>query len=144
MTRMPGGPQAPRTWTDERGFTYQGERWTMWITHRPWEDQAGLIAWIKAEIRRTEAAVYDRAYRDGWYATMDRFQGYMGDDTVQVVESGVGLTEMFWWCEWEAFSYLTADEPGLVEEWLEARTQAEIRRAHCIGRPGTHSHRADL
>ncbi len=135
MTRMPGGPSAPRSWTDERGFHYEGERWTMWITQRPWEDQAGLIAWIKAEIRRTEAMVYDQAYRDGWYANMDRFQGYFGDDTVQVVESGVGLTEMYWWCDWEDFSYLTADEPGLVEEWLEARTQAEIRRAHCIADP---------
>jgi hypothetical protein len=134
-TRMVRGPQPLRTWTDERGFRYEGERWTMWITQRPWEDQAGMIEWIKGEIQRTNEQVFDEAYRDAFYATMDRFQGYFGDDTVQIVESGVGLTEMYWWLDWEAFSYLMADDPDLVEEWLEARTRAEIRRAHCIGDP---------
>jgi uroporphyrinogen decarboxylase len=49
-----------------------------------------------------------------------------------VLESGVGLTEMYYTAGMELFSYLLADAPDLVEAWLEARTQAELRRVAAI------------
>jgi len=58
-----------------------------------------------------------------------------GDPTVLILETGAGLTEMYWATGMEQFSYLTVDEPDLVEEWLEARNQAELRRVAAIADP---------
>src|SRR5512146_597144 len=38
LTRMPEGPQQPRTERDERGMVTQIERWTSWIIERPCDD----------------------------------------------------------------------------------------------------------
>jgi len=90
MTRMPGAPREPGVARREDGLVVRVERWTSWIIERPWHDWATLEQWIKGRIDHAEHLVYDRAYAEQFYATMDRFQGYFGDDTVQVVESGVG------------------------------------------------------
>lgn len=135
MTRMPDGPQAPGVHRQENGLVIQQERWTSWIIERPWHDRATLLDWVRREIERSEHKVFDRTYAEGFFARMERFQGYFGDDTVQIVESGVGLTEIYWTLGWEDFSYLLADEPGLIEAWLEANNQAELRRVAAIADP---------
>ena len=58
-----------------------------------------------------------------------------GDPTVLILETGAGLTEMYWATGMEWFSYLMADEPDLVEAWLVARNEAELRRAAAIADP---------
>jgi len=121
----------------------QRERWTSWIVERPWHDIPGLIEWIKGEIRRTEALAFDRSYIDNYRAHV---QGWLdafsaadptgrGDPTVLIIESGVGLDTMFWVAGLENFSYLLADSPDLVEEWLDARNRAELRRVAAIADP---------
>jgi hypothetical protein len=143
MTRSPIGPQAPGRRVEENGLVIEQERWTQWIVERPWSDMPGLVEWIKEEILRTEAQVYDRAYAKATHKTIrDRMaHSAAGDPTgrddpaVLVLESGTGLTEMYWMVGLERFAYLTADEPGLVEEWLEARNQAELRRVAAIADP---------
>jgi hypothetical protein len=132
MTRMPTGPAAPGIERREDGLVLRQERWTSWIIERPWHDMAGLVGWVKHEIAGAEQRSFGRAFAQEFHANMERFQGYYGDDTVQIVESGVGLTEMYWAAGWEGFSYLLADEPGLVEEWLDARHRAELRRVAAI------------
>ena len=118
----------------------QQEHWTSWIVARPFRDVAGLKLWVEEQIRRTEAAVYDRAYGAQLHATVREFQASFasgdptgrGDPTVFVLESGVGLTEMYHTAGMELFSYLLADDPDLVEAWLEARLQSELRRVAAI------------
>ncbi|NLV74668.1 MAG: hypothetical protein GXY52_08300 [Chloroflexi bacterium] len=133
MTRMPHGPNEPGKVHTADGLTYRVERWTSWVTARPWNTQAELIEWVKGRIRSENARTFGPAEYDQFCQNLDYFQGLFGDDTVQIVESGVGLTEMYSPMGWEAFSYLIMDEPDLVEEWLEARNQAELRRVACIG-----------
>ncbi len=135
MTRMPDGPSATSVSRRNDGFLIQTERWTSWILERPWSDQAGLVDWVKQQIQATEDLVYDRRYAMAWRERMDRFQAHFGDDTVQVIESGVGLTEIYATIGWESFAYLLADEPGLIESWLDARNRAELRRVAAIGDP---------
>jgi hypothetical protein len=143
MTRMPTGPDTPRIERREDGIVFRYERWTLWIIERPWHDTRGLIEWIKREIARAEAAVYDRAYAERFH---DSLRGWLaayaaadptgrGDPTVMIVESGVGLTEMYWAVGTETFCYLMADYPDLVEEWLDARNRAELRRVAAIADP---------
>jgi uroporphyrinogen decarboxylase len=122
----------------------QQERWTSWIVERPFDDVASTAKWIQGEIRRTEAQQYDRVYAERTHASIrERLDNFAaadptgrGDPTVLILESGVGLTEMFHWTGMQRFAYLTVDEPDLVEEWLEARLQAELRRVAAIADPG--------
>jgi hypothetical protein len=135
MTRMPGGPSAPGIERREDGIVVRRERWTAWVVERPWHDRASLVAWVHREIERVSQRVYDAAFAHAFHANMERSQAYFGDDTVQVVESGVGLTEMYWALDWEDFSYLLADEPDLIAAWLDARHRAELRRVEAIADP---------
>jgi len=139
MTRMPDGPRAPGTRRTDEGLfkdlLIRYERWTLWVIERPWSDHKGMVAWIKGQIEESEKRVYDAAFAEEFYARMDRFQGYFGDDTVQVIESGVGLTEAYWFLGWEDFAYLMVDEPALIAAWLEARNRAELRRVAAIADP---------
>ena len=140
MTRMPGGPIEPGQRamdgvTAFDGITFHFERWTLWIIERPWHDRKSLLEWIRKQIDCADSQVFDAAFAEMFYGNMDRFQGYFGDDTVQVVESGVGLTEVYWALGWEDFSYLQVDEPELLEAWLDARHRAELRRVAAIADP---------
>ena len=143
MVRAIGGPSAPGAYMQENGLRIRRLRWTSWIEERPWHDMPGLVEWIKGEIKRTNAFVYDRAYAD---ALHQRIEGWLAlfaqadptgrnDPTVFVLESGVGLTEMYWQTDIQDFSYLLADEPDLIEEWLDARHRAELRRVAAIANP---------
>jgi hypothetical protein len=135
MTRMPGGPAEPGVYTREDGLVVQRERWTSWFIARPWHDRASLLEWIKGRIAATEAQVYDAAFARAFHANMARYQALFGDDTVQIVESGVGLTEIYHLLGWEEFSYLLADEETLILAWLDARHRAELRRVAALADP---------
>jgi hypothetical protein len=143
LTRMPEGPAQPHTERDEHGFVLQIEPWTSWIIERPFHDLPSFVTWVKEEIRRTEQQVFDRAYAERFHQRIRDFQALFAqadptgrnDPTLMIVESGVGLTEAYWMAGFEQFSYLCADDPDLVEEWLEARNQAELRRVAAIAGP---------
>ena len=143
MTRMPNGPQAPGPRRLENGIGVEQERWTHWIVERPFQNMAEMIAWIEGEIARAEAQVFDRAYAERIHAQVRSHLASFaagdpsgrGDPTVLVLESGVGLTEIYWWLGMERFAYLLADQPDLMEAWLEARCQAELRRVAAIADP---------
>jgi hypothetical protein len=143
MTRMPHGPSAPGVTRLDNGIVIQQERWTSWIIERPFHDLPSLIAWVRDEIARAKAQTFGRAEAERLHDDIRRRQAIFaradptgrGDPTVLVIESGVGLTEMYWMAGMTMFSYLLADAPDLVEEWLEARHQCELRRVAAIADP---------
>lgn len=143
LTRMPEGPQQPRVERWENGLVLRHEPWTSWIVERPFHDLDGLVAWVKGEIKRAEALVFDRAYAERFHQHIRDYQAIFaqgdpsgrGDPTMMIIESGVGLTEAYWMADIEMFTYLMADDPDLVDEWLEARNQAELRRVAAIADP---------
>jgi hypothetical protein len=143
MTRMPGGPAEPGEATMDNGIHVRQERWTSWITSRPFIEVPQMVEWVKGEIRRAQAQVFDTDFQDAFYAWLDDCDTFSaagdptgdGDPAVQVIESGVGLTEIYWMLGWENFTTLMFDFPDLLEEWLEARHQAELRRVASIADP---------
>lgn len=143
MTRMPYGPWEPRRYRREDGLVIQQERWTQWIVERPFHTVAELARWVEEEIERTDAQRFDEGYTERVHREIRELQALFargdptgrGDPTVLVLESGVGLTEMYWVAGMDLFSYLMADAPELVEAWLEARHQAELRRVAAIADP---------
>lgn len=142
MTRMPEGPAEPETRVEADGLTVQVERWTSWIIARPFETTSEMIAWVEREIDRTNAQCFDRAYAEAFHAWMDGCAGYAAGDPagrndppVQVIESGVGLTEIYHRLGWEHFTTLMMEQPDLLEAYLEARNQSELRRVAAIADP---------
>ncbi len=143
MTRMVSAPNCPTTIHHENGFVTQVERWTSWITSRPFRDLASLKAWIKEELCRLRKRVYSDAERDQLFAHIDELRALFAeadptgrqDPTVLVIESGVGLTEMYHTTGMALFTELIFEEPTLTEEWLETRVETEIRRVRCIADP---------
>lgn len=110
---------------------------------RPFHTVEELRRWVEEEIERVTSQRYDRAYAERVHREIRELQALFargdptgrGDPTVLVLESGVGLTEMYWVAGMDLFSYLMADAPELVEAWLEARHQAELRRVAAIADP---------
>jgi hypothetical protein len=141
MTRMAGGPiEAPRTVRTDDGFVHRQERWTSWIVEKPFRDEVELAAWVRDDIRRFEGASYDGAREATHGYIRERMACFAEadpdhDPTVMIVESLPGLTRMYYLAGHDLFAYLCGDEPGLVEEWIEAQTAAEIRRIHAIADP---------
>lgn len=143
MTRMPEGPREPGIERWDNGLVLRHEPWTSWIIERPFRDVPELAEWVKGEISRTNALVYDRAYTDRFHQHIRDSQALFArgdpsgrnDPTMMIVESGVGLTEAYWMADTELFSYLIADYPDLVDEWLEARNRSELRRVAAIADP---------
>lgn len=144
MTRMVTGPQSPHSEVRPDGLVLQIERWTSWITQRPFHDLSSAKEWIGGQILESQRATFDQAHIEAyrgmvqeklaWFAESDPTG--RRDPAVFVVESGVGLTEIYWLLGMEIFVELLVDSPDLIEEWLEARNQAELRRVAAIADPG--------
>jgi len=143
MTRMVGGPQRPGETVHDDGIHWRQERWTGWIVERPFKDVASLIPWVKERIRAANAQQFDRHHAEAFWQQIDRHRAAFaeGDPTgrndpaVFVVESGVGLEWMYWAAGMGLFTELMIEYPGLIDEWLEALSQAELRRAAAIANP---------
>ena len=143
MTRGPGGPMEPVETCMDNGICIHQERWTSWIVSRPYQDESQMVEWVKGEIRRANSQIFDSGYRDSFYTWLEECNAFTaagdptgrGDPAVQVIESGVGLTEIYWMLGWDDFTTLMFGYPDLLEEWLEARHQAELRRVAVIAHP---------
>lgn len=142
MTRMPYGPNAPGSHTDADGFETVIERWTGWIRRRPFDTVEGAAEYGARQIQTLNAWQPGEADRQAMQAHLDQVDGWFragaedpDDLPVLVIESGVGVTDIYARVGLELFSELMADEPELLDDWLEAENQAEIRRAHAIADP---------
>jgi hypothetical protein len=143
MVRSSIGPQQPGYVRWENGIVFRQERWTKWVVERPFHDMPGLLRWIKEQIKRSQATVYDQAYADQFHDSVRQWMAVfaagdpMGrnDPTVYVPVSMAGLTRMYQFTGMDMFAYFMFDYPDLLEEWLDARNQAELRRVAAIANP---------
>jgi hypothetical protein len=143
MVRAVSGPNRPRTETNPDGFEIRNERWTSWIVSRPFTDFDGFTAWVKDQIGQLDALTFTDAFRNELHDTVRRHSAAFAegdptgrmDPTVFVLESGIGLTEMYHAPGMELFVELMMTDPGLVEEWFDARNRAELRKVAVIANP---------
>jgi hypothetical protein len=142
MTRMSGGPnETLGRFPTPEGWEYQHERWTGWITKRPFHDEVGCAEWIKQQISSLAQVEHGQATRDGFHAYIQERQACFaqgdpdGDPTVLIVESLPGLTHVYSMATHELLAYILADQPGLIEEWMEAMTEVELKRIAAIADP---------
>jgi len=143
MTRMVGAPSRPKESVRDDGIRYRQERWTGWLVERPFRDLRSLRPWIGERIREANAQTFDSAYAEttwqrvetNWAAFAESDPTGRHDPAVLVLESGVGLDGMYWITGMDLFTELMFEDPGLLEEWLEALTAAELRRVAAIAGP---------
>lgn len=124
-----------RTMTDDDGFVYIFGKDTMWLDKRPFDDMEGLKKWIEKDIDRKNKWQPDSAYVEAYRKYVTDSLAGIGDDTVLIIESDVGLEDARDKAGMELFIYLMTEEPEYVSEWLEAANLAEIRRAKAIADP---------
>ncbi len=143
MTRMVTGPQEPREFTDADGFTHRVERWTDWITGRPFHDVDGLVEWVKGRIRAENAKKFGMEDAAQLHGHIERLWGLFAkadptgrdDPAVVVIESGTGLDQMCHAAGMELFTELALLHPDVMEEWFEALLCAELRRVAAVADP---------
>lgn len=124
-----------RTTVDEDGFTWYHAKDTSWLEKRPFDDVEGLKKWVEKDIEKKNKWNPDKAYVEEYRKTITDHKKGIGDDTVIVVESDVGMEFARHRAGIELFSYFMVEEPELMSDWLEALNQAEIRRAKAIADP---------
>ncbi len=143
LTSLPEGPKRPALVRWPNGLVVQQEPWTRWVEFRPFSDTPSTVEWIKKEIERTLQQSSDQALAEQVHTEVRRFLGYFAegdpnqqrDPTVLAIDSEVGLKEMIWMVGQEKFMRLMDQHEALLEEWLEARNQAELARAAVIANP---------
>jgi hypothetical protein len=140
MTRSVGfGPVEEKETTDEFGFVYHHSPFekTSWIVERPFDDEKGaskfLIKWIVKVQDQTKAIAADPgAHRDRVHRTFLHTQSLIGDTVNLLTQHGTGLDDVRHLLGLELFSYLYADDPGLISEALETITVRNVAECHAI------------
>jgi hypothetical protein len=140
MTRSVGfGPVQDQETTDEFGFVHHHSPFakTSWIKQRPFSDEKGAIAFLKKWITKVQEqtkviAANPKAYREEYHDRFLHTQSLIGDTVNLLAQHGVGLDDVRHLLGLELFSYIYADDPGLISEALEAMTVRNITECHAI------------
>ena len=126
------------------GIKYEVTYWSEWVAGRPFEDVEGLKTFLKnliSEVRNSEPeAIWSYAGKGGILGQeFQDYRSYFEDLKKKVspvvpchIESPVGLDVIYNMAGWELYSYLLADDPGLISETFEALNQHELNRVHLV------------
>jgi len=139
-TRSSGfGPLVDSEYTNEYGFRYRtcAREKTSWIVERPFHDVAGAAEYLKRRTadllrRAAEIRANPSACREAHARAFADIQARIGDTVHLLAQQGVGLDDVRVELGLEWFSYLDADDPGLVSEALEAHTELNLATCHAI------------
>jgi hypothetical protein len=140
VTRSSGfGPLVDSDRTNQAGFRYQtsAREKTTWIADRPFHDVPGAVAFVKSKIqflqeRAAEIRANPTATRERRVQAFAEIQGRIGDTVHRLAQHGVGLDDIRVELGFDLFSYVDADEPGLISEALEAHTEMNLAICHAI------------
>jgi hypothetical protein len=140
MTRSVGfGPVEKKDTTDEFGFVHHHAPFekTSWIKRRPFSDQKGAAEFLKRWIVKVQGeaeaiSANPKAHRERVHRAFLHTQSLIGDTVNLLAQHGIGLDDVRHLLGLEWFSYLLADDPGLISEALEAMTVRNIAECHAI------------
>ncbi len=115
------------TRTDERGFVYERRTWfNEWQVAKPFAGLEGLVRFVKADIERLEsrAPTDPDEYLRRQLTWKARFAG----TTIPATETYEALTDAYILVGVDWFTWLDADQPALVDRWVEAQHRALMRQ----------------
>ena len=129
----PAPPRGTDRVTDSDGFVTQHDNWTSWTVSRPFDDVAGARRYLESKTDQMRNARLDaHQARQAFRARMETLQQLIGGTVIIDTSSAVGLCACWSRVGLSLFSYLYADEPGVVSEFIETYVTNEIRRVHAI------------
>lgn len=145
MTRSVGfGPIIDKEETTEDGFVYKysAKSKTAWIEKRPFNDEKEAIEWLKKNIlclkENLKKLKTDRNYsnfkKEEHIKQFYKIQEKIGNTINLYIEQGIGLDNVRHGLGFELFSYIQADNPELISEFLEISTQYNISFCHIIAK----------
>lgn len=122
------------------GLTYQVTEWTEVIVDRPFRTVEGAVLWVKEiimEVKKSDPDVmWSFAGNTGMWGLgqgnyADIFlmeQGWLGDTVLMHTGSPAQLDTCYMMLGMDIFSYMLADDRGLLIEWFDALCRHERRR----------------
>jgi len=134
------GPKKPCVWTDDDGFVRcKEDRYiNAGIIRRPFDDEDGAKDWMGRTIDRMKRERKNTDLKQFARKSSERFlqiQGYIGDDTVVLEECETGLDEVRANLGFELFSFVLAEDPGIISEYIEVSTDKTVEIIHAIADP---------
>ncbi|MGB9641723.1 MAG: hypothetical protein ACP5JO_00920 [Candidatus Ratteibacteria bacterium] len=110
---------------------------TCWIKKKPFSDEKGAIEFLKkwiTNIEKDREAIEQNPadYREKYHDSFLKTQALIGDTVNLFAQQGVGLDDIRVRLGFEIFSYVYADDPGIVSEFLEQYTRRNIVICHAI------------
>jgi hypothetical protein len=129
------------------GLTYEVTFWSEWVIERPFSDERGAQDFLKQLVidvgKSDPHTIWSYAGPGGIVGQdVDNYASYFeklkreAHPTVPChIESPIGLDVIYNMVGWELFSYLLADDPGLVSEVFEALNRHEEGRVHLVADP---------
>ncbi|MCM8758532.1 MAG: hypothetical protein NC906_02000, partial [Candidatus Omnitrophica bacterium] len=140
MTRSVGfGPIIEEDIEDEYGFVHHASpsEKTWWIKRKPFSEEKGAIEFLKKWILRIKEdaksiELNPQAYRENYHKEFLKTQAAIGDTVNLLAQHGTGLDEIRVRLGFELFSFIVADQPGIVSEFLEEFTKRNVIICHVI------------
>ena len=131
LCRFQSTPHSGRA-TTEDGFVLQTDIWTTWTVGRPFNDTRGLKEYCLRSIERMNASEIDpEKERENYRKHMSAARQLLGD-TVMIEVRHAPLRNCLWTAGLELFSFLYYEDSGIVESWLQALLESELRTINAI------------
>lgn len=98
------------------------------------------VEWVKNQIQsmsKWKEGINLQQAGENTRKSFEKLYSWMNEDHVVCClrQSGVGLDDIRGWIGIEFFSYMDADDPGLISEYLELYTEREVAIIHAISDP---------
>lgn len=139
MTRSITPPQEERQDTIDdgelEGFALRWSRWTCWVERRPFSDLEGAKRFIARSIRFRKDWQPSAKFVEDYREEFKKYEEFTDGTVVLHHPSPVGIDTAYSWLGWESFALLLKADPGLLEAWLEAMLEQELRRVEAIADP---------
>ncbi len=127
------GPLEEEEFVDEFGFVWHSSPYerTYWIVKRPFNDEKGAIDFVKKLIDKYNKQIKEikenrKGYRENYHKEFFKIQSLIGETVYVIANQGTGLDTIRHYLGIDFFSYLYADNPGLISEFLEIYTDLQV------------------
>jgi hypothetical protein len=133
---IPVSPLGKGSRVDSNGFTYVDDEWNSSLVTRPFESIEGARKYLQQETRRLQDQAFEpEKERAAYCSYMQGIQALIGETVFIDFSIGTGFCDCWYKLGLELFSYLYAEEPGLVREYMEAISNRGVRKAQAVGDP---------
>ena len=135
LVMPPAAPRGTGRLTSPDGFVFQNDNWTSWRIRRPFADAEGARDWLRERTADLKSSAFDPGLaRADYRRSMQALQAKIGD-TVILNFSCTGFCDVFDSMGLEIFTFFQLDYPEVLQTYVDAALERELRRAHAVADP---------